>query len=84
MVFLHISLASMRMMEPYTKMLRENFPIEEHRILYLDKLGVIDRNLLEYGNSVELAKGEPNRIKKIFHELEMYALSDFLKEDETV
>ena len=53
MRFLHVSLSSVRMMDTYTRMIRNNFPEEEHRFLYCDEVGGDDRKLLEYGNSRE-------------------------------
>ena len=54
MRFLHVSLSSVRMMDTYTRMIRSNFPEEEHRFLYCDEVGGEDRRLLEYGNSKEV------------------------------
>ena len=70
MLFLHISLSSYRMMGPYTKMIRDHFPMEEHRFLYLDALAPDDEKLLDFGNSIVLANGEPDRRKKVLQELD--------------
>lgn len=61
MLFLHISISSVRMMDTYIKMIRDNFPQEEHRFLYWDDLAPDDRCLLDYGNSVELLGDEKTR-----------------------
>lgn len=61
MLFLHISISSARMMNTYTKMIRDNFPLEEHRFLYWDDIANDDRKLLDYGNSVELTGSEKKR-----------------------
>lgn len=61
MLFLHISISSARMMNTYTKMIRDNFPLEEHRFLYWDNIVNDDRKLLDYGNSVELTGSEKER-----------------------
>lgn len=70
MVFLHISLPSKRMMNTFTKMIRDNFPEEEHRFLYLGQLGEDDKELLDYGNSIEITSHHKQRFAEICKEFD--------------
>ncbi len=54
MLFLHIVPPSKRMMNTYFKMIREHFPLEEHRFLFIDQCQESERELFEYGNVAEL------------------------------
>ncbi len=69
MVYLHVSIPSVRMMDTFTRMIRKNFPVEEHRFLYWDQLIGKDRELLKYGNSVEITGKRFARWKLILDEL---------------
>lgn len=70
MRFLHVSLSSVRMMDTYTRMIRSNFPEEEHRFLYCDEVGGEDRRLLEYGNSKEVMGSLRQRFRTICEEFD--------------
>ena len=70
MRFLHVSISSVRMMDTYTRMIRTNFPEEEHRFLYCDKIAGDDRQLLDYGNSVETEGSLHQRLKTIRKEMD--------------
>lgn len=70
MRFLHVSLSSVRMMDTYTRMIRSNFPEEEHRFLYCDEVGGEDRRLLEYGNSKEVMGSLRQRFRTICKEFD--------------
>lgn len=58
------------MMNTFTKMIRDNFPEEEHRFLYLEALSEDDKELLDYGNSVEITSHHKQRFADISRELD--------------
>lgn len=62
MLFLHIVAPSKRMMNTYFRMIREHFPMEEHRFLFIDQCPESERELFEYGNVGELI-GDTSREK---------------------
>ena len=70
MLYLHMSIPSVRMMDTYTRMIRRNFPLDEHRFVYMDQLAEGDRKLLEYGNSVEITRDPKARLKQIREEMD--------------
>lgn len=70
MIYLHMSVSSIRMMNTYTCMIRRNFPMEEHRFVYMDALRNDDRVLLEYGNSVEITGNVKERLKAVKAEMD--------------
>lgn len=65
-----MSLSSVRMMDTYTRMIRKNFPMEEHRFLYWDPMNDSDRGLLEYGNSAEITGKGFARVKQLCEEMD--------------
>ncbi len=70
MLYLHMSIPSVRMMDTYTRMIRRNFPLDEHRFVYMDQLSKGDRKLLDYGNSVAITGGTKERLKQIRAEMD--------------
>lgn len=70
MLYLHMSIPSVRMMDTYTRMIRRNFPLDEHRFAYMDDLSGGDRALLDYGNSVAITGSSKERLKQIREEMD--------------
>lgn len=66
MKILHVTIPSKRMMETYIKMIRENYPKEEHVFYFLGKCPKSEVSLFEYGNVRELDGGK-NLINKVIN-----------------
>lgn len=69
MLFLHIVPPSKRMMNTYFRMLREHFPLEEHRFLFIDQCKESESELFDYENVGELqGENSKERLKDFFRE----------------
>lgn len=74
MKFLHITIPSKRMMETYIKMIRDNYPEEEHTFYFLSKCPPSEKCLFDYGNVFELDEGTSKitKIKNFYNDLNKY------------
>ena len=69
MLFLHIVPPSKRMMNTYFRMLREHFPLEEHRFLFIDQCKESESELFNYENVAELqGENSKEKLKDFFRE----------------
>jgi len=58
------------MMDTFTRMIRKNFPEEEHRFLYFGPMEQNDRPLLDYGNSIEVTGTSFERFQMMRKEMD--------------
>ncbi len=68
MRFLHIIIPSKRMMNTYIRMIREHFSVEEHCFLFYEKCEDSERELLGYGNVIELTGSRRDKVKRLYKE----------------
>lgn len=75
--FVHIIPPSKRMMNTYIKMIREQFPENEHTFMFFDECTKNDSELFNYGN-IEYLSNSNNWLKKYKAMYDMYKKYDYV------